>query len=82
MWLDNESKLAVAYRLNESFYDRYDQPPRHQVEGALYGWITSIKCYYKGDFKELLSSLKNWRKEKLAYFMPALPPSDHHAGDD
>lgn len=68
MWLDNEPELAEAYWLKESFYDFYELPKDDAIQ-AFDEWIERCKASpVKGDFKEILSALKNWREPILAYF--------------
>lgn len=67
MWLDNEPELAAAHRLKEAFYDLYDQPKAVAV-AAYDGFADTVPASLKADFKVLLTSMKNWRTEILAYF--------------
>jgi transposase len=67
MWLDNEPELAAAYRLKEAFYDIYDLPKEQAVE-AFDAYPATVPDLLKADFKVLLTAMKNWRTEILAYF--------------
>jgi transposase len=67
MWLDNELELAAAHRLKEAFYDVYDMPKAQAIE-AYDAFAASVPATVKGDFKVLLTAMKNWRKQILAYF--------------
>lgn len=68
MWLDNEPLIAQAYQFKEDFYALYNLP-KEEAGAALDAWITAVSgSELKGDFKELLSALKNWREQILAYF--------------
>lgn len=67
IWLANESELAEAYRLKESFYDIYDLP-KDQAVAAFDAYPATVPDALKHDFKVLLTAMKNWRKEILAYF--------------
>lgn len=67
MWLDNEPELAAAHRLKEAFYDLYDMP-KEQAIPAFDAYPASVPDSMKADFKVLLTSMKNWRREILAYF--------------
>ena len=68
MWLDNEPELAQAYWLKEDFYAIYGMPKDEAIK-AFDDWIARCKASpVKGDFKEILSALKNWREPILAYF--------------
>lgn len=67
-WLDNEPELAQAYWFKEEFYAIYNLD-KSEADAALDDWIDRVKqSPVKGDFKEILSALKNWRKQILAYF--------------
>lgn len=66
-WLDNEPDIATAYRLKEAFYGIYDLPKAEAIK-AFDAWPASVPAEMKGDFKDLLSAMKNWRTEILAYF--------------
>jgi len=68
MWLDNEPEVAVAYQLKESFYSIYDCSDRDSARTMLHEWIASVPKEHKPYFKELLSALKNWEIQILAYF--------------
>jgi transposase len=67
MWLDNEPELADAYRLKEAFYAIYDMPKERAIE-AFDAYARTVPSSLKADFKVLLTSMKNWRTEILAYF--------------
>jgi transposase len=67
MWLDNEPELAAAYRLKEAFYDIYDLP-KEQAVAAFDAYPGAVPDMLKADFKWLLTAMKNWRTEILAYF--------------
>lgn len=67
MWLDNEPELAAAHRLKEAFYNLYDLPKAEAV-AAFDAYPTSVPDNMKADFKVLMTSMKNWRREILAYF--------------
>lgn len=68
MWLDNEPEVAVAYQLKESFYAIYDCKDRFSAQAMLHEWIASVPKELNLYFKELLSALKNWETQILAYF--------------
>lgn len=67
MWLDNEPELAEAYRLKEAFYAIYDMPKERAIV-AFDAYAGTVPPSLKADFKVLLTSMKNWRTEILAYF--------------
>lgn len=67
MWLDNEPELAAAHRLKEAFYDLYDMP-KAQAMAAFDAYSSTVPAFLLADFKMLLTSMKNWRTEILAYF--------------
>lgn len=67
MWLDNEPELAKAHRLKEGFYDLYELP-KAKALAAFDGFSATVPPELKADFKTLLTSMKNWRTEILAYF--------------
>lgn len=67
MWLANEPELAAAHRLKEAFYDIYDLPQRKAV-AAYDAFPATVPADLKADFKVLLTMMKNWRTEILAYF--------------
>jgi hypothetical protein len=67
MWLDNEPELAAAHRLKEAFYGIYDLP-KAQAVAAFDAYPATVPAGLKADFKTLLTSMKNWRTEILAYF--------------
>lgn len=67
MWLDNEPELAAAHKLKEAFYDIYDLPKAEAV-AAYDAYPGTVPAILKADFKVLLTSMKNWRTEILAYF--------------
>lgn len=71
MWLDNEPHVAIAHNLKELFYCIYDQENRNDAEQLLDEWIDIVPPEMKKsqkDFKPLLTAIKNWREEILAYF--------------
>jgi len=67
MWLDNEAVLKAAHGLKEAFYDIYDMP-KAQAVAAYDGFAATVPAELKTDFKVLLTAMKNWRTEILAYF--------------
>jgi transposase len=67
MWLANEPELAAAYRLKEAFYDIYDMP-KAQAVAAFDAFPATVPPMLAHDFKVLLTAMKNWRREILAYF--------------
>lgn len=67
IWLANEPELAEAYRLKEAFYDIYDMPKEQAVE-AFDAFPAKVPAMLAHDFKVLLTAMRNWRKEILAYF--------------
>lgn len=67
MWLDNEPELAVAYRLKEAFYDLYSLPKAEAI-AAFDGYAMAVPATVKKEFKPLLTAMKNWRTEILAFF--------------
>lgn len=67
MWLDNEPELADAYRLKEVFYAIY-QLPKDEAAAAFDAYAAQVPEGLKPDFKVLLTAMKNWRKEILAFF--------------
>ena len=67
MWLDNEPLLAAAHRLKETFYGLYDlSGPEATV--VFDNFPKTVPPELKDDFKVLLTAMKNWRNEILAYF--------------
>lgn len=59
MWLDNEPDIAIAHQLKED------------AEALLDEWLDIIPDEMKKtqkDFKPLVTAVKNWREEILAYF--------------
>lgn len=71
MWLDNEPQVAIAHNLKELFYCIYDQTSKEDAEKLLDEWIDIVPDGMKKsqkDFKPLLTAVKNWRKEILAFF--------------
>ena len=67
MWLANEPELAEAYRLKEAFYDIFDMP-KEQAVAAFDSFAATVPTHLKADFRKLLTAMKNWRTEILAYF--------------
>jgi transposase len=67
MWLANEPELAAAHRLKEAFYDLYDMP-KAQAIAAFDAYPGTVPANMKADFKVLLTSMRNWRQEILAFF--------------
>ncbi|MBU6260607.1 MAG: ISL3 family transposase [Burkholderiales bacterium] len=67
MWLANEPELAAAHGLKEAFYDIYDLPKAEAV-AAYDAFAARVPANLKADFKVLLTAMKNWRTEILAYF--------------
>ena len=59
--------LAAAHKLKEAFYDIYDMP-KAQAVAAYDAYPGTVPVFLKADFKVLLTSMKNWRTEILAYF--------------
>lgn len=71
MWLANEPYVAIAHNLKELFYCVYDQDNRADAEQVLNDWLDIIPPEMKKtakDFKPLVTAVKNWREEILAYF--------------
>lgn len=71
MWLANEPHVAIAHNLKELFYCIYDQDNRADAEQVLNDWLDIIPPEMKKtakDFKPLVTAVKNWREEILAYF--------------
>lgn len=67
MWLDNEPELADAYRLKEAFYGIYAMK-KPEALAAYDAFKGSVPTPLKGDFKVLLTAMRNWRPEITAYF--------------
>ena len=67
MWLTNEPEMGLAHALKESFYDIYEME-RGRAIAAFDAWPSTVPVSLRGDFKELLSAMKNWREHILAYF--------------
>ena len=67
MWLDNEPELAAAHKLKEAFFGIYDLAKPEAV-AAFDAFPSTVPPLLKADFKVLLTSMKNWRAEILAYF--------------
>lgn len=67
MWLENEPELAAAHRLKEAFYGIYDLPKAEAI-AAYDAYPGTVPSGLKADFKTLLTCMKNWRTEILAYF--------------
>jgi transposase len=67
MWLDNEPELAKAHRLKETFYGLYDLS-RPEAEVVYDNFPKTVPPELAADFKVLLTSMKNWRTEILAFF--------------
>ena len=71
MWLDNEPDIAIAHQLKEVFYLIYEMPTKEDAEALLDEWLDIIPDEMKKtqkDFKPLVTAVKNWREEILAYF--------------
>lgn len=67
MWLDNEPEIADAYRLKERLFDIYTLPKAQAIRDYD-SFAADVPDSLKGDFKDLLSCMKNWRHEILNYF--------------
>lgn len=67
MWLANEPEVATAYKLKERLFDIYDKPKTDAIRD-FDSFAGDVPDSLKGDFKDLLSAMKNWRKEILNYF--------------
>lgn len=67
MWLENDPEMAAAYQAKEAFYAIYDMP-KADAELAYDAYAASLAPTIKADFKVLLTAMKNWRPEILAYF--------------
>lgn len=67
MWLENTPELAAAHKLKEAFYAIYDLPKEQAIE-AFDAYPGTVPDIMKADFKVLLTSMKNWRREILAFF--------------
>lgn len=66
-WLENEPEIAMAYQLKESFYSIYDKPKSEAIS-AFDQWVDSVPKEMKPHYAKLISLMKNWRPEILAYF--------------
>lgn len=67
MWLSNEPEVADAYRLKERLFDIYTLP-KAQAISDYDSFASDMPESLRGDFKDLLSCMKNWRHEILNYF--------------
>lgn len=67
MWLDNEPEIAAAYRAKEAFYGIFELPKDEAIQ-AFDGFAASVAPAVKGEFKPLLTAMRNWRSEILAVF--------------
>lgn len=71
-WLEGEPELREAYDLKEAFADIYEPgTSKHEAEFALDKWGNSVPKHLCGNgkpFQPLLTAIKNWRPEILAYF--------------
>lgn len=67
MWLDNEPEIAESYRLKEAFFDIYDMPKAEAID-AYSAWPAKVPSSLRADYKPLMTAMKNWRPEILAYF--------------
>jgi transposase len=67
MWLANEPEVAEAYKLKERLFDIYTLPKDAAIRD-FDSFAGDVPDSLKADFKDLLSAMKNWRKEILNYF--------------
>jgi transposase len=67
IWLENEPEMKAAYELKEAFYAIYTLPKAEAV-AAYDAFAASVPAPIKPDFKVLLTAMRNWRTEILAYF--------------
>lgn len=67
IWLENEPEMKAAYELKEAFYAIYSLPKDEAIE-AFDAFPGTVPASIKPDFKVLLTAMKNWRTEILAYF--------------
>lgn len=67
MMLDNVPDLKTAYGLKEEFADIYDLPKAQALE-AFRAWPAKVPTHLRPAFKEILSAMKNWETEILAFF--------------
>jgi transposase len=66
-WTLNEPELGEAYRLKEAFYDLYDLP-KDEAVAAFDAFPGQVPPILKKEFRPLLTAMKNWRTEILAFF--------------
>nr|WP_262477368.1 ISL3 family transposase [Acinetobacter nosocomialis] len=70
MWLDNEPDIRIAHNLKELFYLIYEMPTKEDAAALLDEWLDTVPPEMKKtqkDFKPLVTAVKNWRQEILAY---------------
>lgn len=66
-WLSNEPEVAMAYKVKERLFSLYDLP-RDAASREYDAFVAEFPKELKADFKALLSKMRNWRKQILAYF--------------
>lgn len=67
MGLENEPEVAKTDRLRQALYDIYDLP-KDRAAAAMDAFPAGVSPPLEGEFALLLSSMRGWRTEILAYF--------------
>ena len=67
LWLENEPEMKAAYELKEAFY-RIFTLPKAEAIAAYDAFPSTVPASLKAEFRELLTPMRNWRTEILAYF--------------
>ncbi len=67
-WLEEFPMLGKAYRIKEEFYGIYESTDKFEAKGRLWDWQMAMPTELEPYFKKIISALKNWETEILAFF--------------
>lgn len=67
-WTNSFPALKAAYDLKEAFFGLYDCTSRAEAERHYGAWENSVSEDVEWAFKELMTAMRNWRPQILAYF--------------
>ena len=67
-WLEEFPMLGKAYWVKEEFYGIYESTDKFEARGRLWDWQMAIPREVEPYFTKIISALKNWETEILAFF--------------
>lgn len=67
-WRKGFPELVKAYELKEALHEVYGAKGREEGGERLEEWRRAVPRGMRPDFRELLSAVRNWRREILRYF--------------